>query len=139
MEVEVGGLPPGPAKNTGLLGAAVLLDRFPQRGPAREVKPMIGSAPMGEMITNPEVNPMWIGGLNLIGLGGIGYYLLGQRKKAFITWAVVLIGGFCTFGLSSMLIPLAAYDGYLLAQRMAHGEAIRDTENSFPFLDVIFR
>jgi len=38
---------------------------------------------MGELITNPQANPMLIGGLNLIGLGGIGYYLLGQRKKAF--------------------------------------------------------
>ena len=29
--------------------------------------------------------------------------------------------------------------GYLLAQRLAQGETIRENENSFPFLDMIFR
>ncbi|MCB9678574.1 MAG: hypothetical protein H6737_25960 [Alphaproteobacteria bacterium] len=94
---------------------------------------------MGEMITNPQANPMMLGGLNLIGLGGVGYFLMGQKKKAFVTWAIVVLGGMCTFGLLYLFVPLAAYDAYLLAQRLAQGETIRENENSFPFLDMIFR
>lgn len=94
---------------------------------------------MGELITRPDANPLWMGAANLFGLGGLGYFLLGQRKKAMITWATVVVGGFCTFGLLYLVVFVTAYDAYLLAQRLAQGESLRQTDNGLPLLDPIFR
>ena len=91
------------------------------------------------MITNPEANPLVSGAANLFGLGGLGYFLLGQQRKAYITWAVVIIGGFCTFGALFLLCWVTAYDAYLLAQRLQQGETIGQTDNGLPFLDMVFR
>ena len=33
---------------------------------------------MGEMITKPDANPILLAALNLIALGGLGYFLMGQ-------------------------------------------------------------
>lgn len=94
---------------------------------------------MGEMITKPDTNPIIIAVANFLGLGGLGYFLMGQQKKAIITWVVVLLGGFCTFGLLYMFVWVTAYDGYLLGQKLASGESIGDTENGLSALDMIFR
>ncbi len=91
------------------------------------------------MITNPEANPVVSGAMNLFGLGGLGYFMMGQQKKAYITWAVVVIGGMCTFGTLFLLCWVTAYDAYLLAQRLQQGETITDTDNGLAFLDMVFR
>lgn len=94
---------------------------------------------MGEMITKPDTNPIIIAVANFLVLGGLGYFLMGQKKKAIITWVVVLFGGFCTFGLLYMFVWVTAYDGYLLGQKLASGESIGETENGLSVLDMIFR
>ena len=94
---------------------------------------------MGELITISDSNPLLFGGLNLIGFGGAGYYLMGQKKKAYTAWLIDALGGLCTFGLLYALVPLAAYDAYLLGQRLQLGESIDESENGLPLLDAIFR
>ena len=95
--------------------------------------------PDGLPIHRPETNPFVVGAANLMGLGGLGYWLIGQRRKALIAWGVVGIGGILSCGL---LIPLAfitAYDAYLLGQRLQLGQRLAETENAIPFLGRIFR
>jgi len=69
--------------------------------------------------------------LNFFVLGCGGYFYIGQKKKA--------IGGliFCivTCGFFNWL---AAYDGYLIGQKLQNGEAVREHEVGLGFLGGIF-
>ena len=94
---------------------------------------------MGEMITKPDTNPIIIALANLFGLGGLGYFLMGQQKKAMITIGIWIFGFFCTLGFGCLFVWVSAYDGYLLGQKLASGESIGETENGLGFLDTIFR
>lgn len=94
---------------------------------------------MGDLIRLEEANPFALGLANLFGLGGAGYYWMGQRRKAFLAWAIVSIGGFCTCGMTFIFAFAAAYDAYLLGQRLQLGESIGETENGLPILDLLFR
>lgn len=95
--------------------------------------------PPTELITRPDANPLLMGLANLFGMGGLGYWWMGQRQKAFVTWGVVIVGGFCTFGMLWIVVFITAYDAYLLGQRLAQGEALRETDNGVPLLDLIFK
>lgn len=94
---------------------------------------------MGEMIRRPDANPFAFGLANLFGLGGAGYYWMGQRRKAWITWAIMLFGGPCTLGTLYLFAFASAYDAYLLGQRLQLGESIGDRQNGLPILDLVFR
>lgn len=94
---------------------------------------------MGEMITKPDANPILLAVLNLFLFGGVGYFLIGQKKKAIISIAIVVIGSFCLFGFGYLWAWVTAYDAYLLGQKLASGESIGENENGLEFLNAIFK
>ena len=94
---------------------------------------------MEELIVLPDVRPLRIGIASAFTGGGLGYWLLGQQRKAILMWVIMFVGGCCTFGLIYPLAIIAAYDAYLLAQKLEHGERIYKTQNAVPILDLIFR
>ena len=94
---------------------------------------------MGEMIQKPDTNPIIVAAANWIGLGGLGYFLMGQQKKAIISWVIFLVIGTCTFGFGYLICWVTAYDAYLLGQKLQRGEAIGANENGLDFLNMIFK
>lgn len=100
---------------------------------------------MGEMIQKPDTNPILIGALNFLLCGGVGYFLMGQKKKAIYFIAAWVVGYVCLGWLGiGVLVGFAAqiiggYDGYLLAQKLAAGESIGENENALPFLNSIIK
>ena len=93
---------------------------------------------MGEMITKPDANPIVLAVLNLVICGlPIGYFMIGQTKKAigFLigTWLLSF------FGIGMILPWIAAYDAYLVGQKLAAGESITPNTNGLGFLDAIFK
>ena len=94
---------------------------------------------MAKRITKPDVNPIAMLAVTLVTLGGGGYFLIGQTKKAFLAWAIVGIGGLLTCGLGFGFAGVAAYDVYKLSLRLEDGEAIGVEENSLEFLTELYR
>lgn len=94
---------------------------------------------MGEMIRKPDTNPIIIGIANWWGLGALGYFLMGQKKKAIISLILTIVVGTVTCGFGYLWVFVAAYDGYLLAQKLQNGEAIGENENGIPVLNAIFK
>ncbi len=94
---------------------------------------------MGEMIQKPDTNPVIVAVANLIGLGGLGYFLMGQQKKAIISWVIWLVIGTITCGFGYLISVVTAYDAYLLGQKLQRGEAIGTNENGLDFLNMIFK
>jgi hypothetical protein len=98
---------------------------------------------MGEMITKPDANPIIFALANLIIFGGLGYFLMGQKKKAMISFAVWF--GFTIIscgmlGIVSVIFSLATtYDAYLLGQKLQAGESIGLNENGLEALNAIFK
>lgn len=91
---------------------------------------------MGQ-ITKPDTNPIVPAILNLFLFGAVGYLMIGQQKKGIIM-------GVATFVLSCVgigfIIPwIAAYDVYLLGQKLQSGQSIGENENGLSFLDAIFK
>ncbi len=91
---------------------------------------------MGEMIHKPDANPVIFAAANWIGLGGLGYLLMGQTSKA-ITSVIITVGGSCFFGLGSLFLFVTAYDAYLLGQKLQNGESIGEKENALDFLNML--
>lgn len=95
---------------------------------------------MGEMITKPDANPILTGIASVVFLNGaLGYFLLGQQKKAIIAIIICWIVGpwFCGAGFAAALV--FAYDAYLLAQKLQNGQSIGQNENGLEFLNMIFK
>jgi hypothetical protein len=92
---------------------------------------------MGEMITKPDANPILLAALNLILWGCVGYFMIGQKKKAIISLVITFVTAWC--GLALIWILIAAYDVYLLGQKLQQGESIGMNENGLSFLDAIFK
>ncbi|MFT4625843.1 MAG: hypothetical protein ACI8PZ_004514 [Myxococcota bacterium] len=93
---------------------------------------------MGEMITKPDANPILLAVLNLIIFGlPIGYFMIGQTKKAigFFIGTILL----SCVGIGALLPWVAAYDAYLLGQKLQAGESITPNQNGLSFLDAIFK
>ena len=91
----------------------------------------------GEMITKPDTNPILVAVLNLFLLGGVGYFLMGQQKKAIISIVAFLLTSWCGLGL--VVACVTAYDAYLLGGKLQRGESIGQNENGLPFLNAIFK
>ena len=95
---------------------------------------------MGEMIQKPDANPMIVAAANFFIFGALGYYLIGQQKKAMIA-AIASVGlTVLTCGTLGWLpILVFAYDGYLLGQKLQSGQSIGENENGLEFLNNIFK
>lgn len=74
--------------------------------------------------------------LNWCVLGGVGYYYLGQSKKGL--WAIIVTIVFWIIGLGWIPSLAFAYDAYLIGQKLANGEAVRENECGLGFLSGIF-
>jgi len=97
---------------------------------------------MGQMIHKPDANPVVFAVCNLFLAGGLGYFLMGQKKKAFITWGVMIIGLTCTLGMCFPLVFIpwvTAYDAYLLGQKLQNGQSVGENENGLEFLNAVFK
>jgi TM2 domain-containing membrane protein YozV len=98
---------------------------------------------MGQLITKPDANPIVFAIANLFIFGGLGYFLMGQKKKAYITWgiyfgAMILTCGF--LGIVSVALAwITTYDAYLLGQKLQSGQSIGENENGLAFLNSIFK
>ena len=95
---------------------------------------------MGEMIQKPDANPMIVAAANFFIFGALGYYLIGQQKKAMIA-AIASVGlTVLTCGTLGWLpILVFTYDGYLLGQKLQSGQSIGENENGLEFLNNIFK
>lgn len=100
---------------------------------------------MGEMITKPDANPIVFALANWIGFGALGYYLMGQQKKAMVAlglFAAAMALSVCSFG---FCLPIylynfvLIYDAYLLGQKLQSGQSIGMNENGVEFLNAIFK
>ena len=92
---------------------------------------------MSEMISKPDTNPIVPAILNLFLLGGVGYLIMGQQKKGIMMIVATLVLSCVGIG---FLVPwIAAYDAYLLGQKLQSGESIGQNENGLSFLDAIFK
>lgn len=91
---------------------------------------------MSDMITKPDANPILLAVLDLIICYlPIGHFMIGQTKKAIIFFVATWILSFVGIGL---IVPfIAAYDAYLLGQKLARGESIGTNENGLGFLNSI--
>ena len=95
---------------------------------------------MGQMITKPDANPIISALANWIFLnGGIGYFLMGQKKKAIIALIICWVVGPITCGVGMMCAWVFAYDAYLLSQKLQAGQSIGENENGLEFLNMIFK
>lgn len=97
---------------------------------------------MGQMITKPDANPILLALCNLFVGGALGYFLAGQKKKAMISlaicWVVPVITCFIGFPFA-LFTWVAAYDAYLLGQKLQSGQSIGENENGLEFLNAIFK
>lgn len=94
---------------------------------------------MGQMITKPDANPILYAVCNLFAFGALGYFLMGQQKKAIIAAIVFLVGGTLTCGFGYLSAWLFAYDAYLVGQKLQSGQAVGENENGLAFLNMIFK
>lgn len=94
---------------------------------------------MSQMIQKPDANPILFAVANWLGLGGLGYFLMGQQKKAIIAVIVTLVGGIVTCGLGYLFSWVTAYDAYLLGQKLQSGQSVGMNENGLDFLNAIFK
>ncbi len=92
---------------------------------------------MGEMIQKPDTNPIVVAILNLWLLGGVGYLMMGQKKKGIISIVATLV--LSCVGIGFIIPFLTAYDAYLLGQKLQSGQAIGENENGLEFLNAIFK
>jgi hypothetical protein len=91
---------------------------------------------MGETISKPDANPVLLAVLNLIICGiPIGYFMIGQSKKAIVALVYTIVLSFV--GIGGLLCFVWAYDVYLLGQKLAAGESIADNENGLDFLNML--
>jgi hypothetical protein len=94
---------------------------------------------MGELITKPDANPVLLAVLNIVIFGlPIGYLMIGQTKKAIVSFVITLVASVVTCGAGGLLVCLVwAYDVYLLGQKLAAGESIADNENGLDLLNNV--
>ena len=95
---------------------------------------------MGEMIQKPDTNPVIVAVANFFIFGALGYYLIGQQKKAMIAAIATIALSAITCGTLGWLpVLIFTYDGYLLGQKLQSGQSIGENENGLDFLNSIFK
>lgn len=95
---------------------------------------------MGQMITKPDANPILFAVCNLFVFGALGYFLLGQQKKAIIAAVITFVTSLITCG-TLWWIPMFifAFDAYKLGEKLQSGQSIGMNENGLDFLNAIFK
>jgi len=81
----------------------------------------------GEIIypQQPPKDPILILVLNLLLLGGVGYFMIGQKMKGIVSLIAVLVLAIPTCGAGSLLVSVAAaIDGYMQAQQLQAGHPV---------------
>ena len=74
--------------------------------------------------TTPPKDPILILVLNLLLVGCVGYFIMGQKMKGIAT-LVIWILGLASCGIVSGLVAIAAaIDGYLQAQQLQAGHPV---------------
>lgn len=91
---------------------------------------------MGQ-ITKPDVNPIVPALLNALTGGFVGYWMLGQQKKAIISLIATVLTSWMCVGIAVPVI--AAYDAYLLGEKLKTGQAIGENESALQFLNAVFK
>ena len=77
---------------------------------------------------------------NFFIFGALGYYLIGQQKKAMIAAIATIALSAITCGTLGWLpVLIFTYDGYLLGQKLQSGQSIGENENGLDFLNSIFK
>ncbi|MCK6505547.1 hypothetical protein L6R53_19480 [Myxococcota bacterium] len=89
------------------------------------------------MIQKPDTNPIVVAILNLWLLGGVGYFMMGQKKKGIMSIVATLL--LSCFGIGFLIPFITAYDAYLLGQKLQSGQAIGENENGLDFLNAVFK
>jgi hypothetical protein len=82
------------------------------------------------MISKPDANPILFAVCNLFLWGCVGYFLMGQTKKAIFSVVYTML----TCGMFSWL---AAFDAYTLGQKLQSGEEIGESEVGLGFLGML--
>ena len=80
----------------------------------------------GELIYSqqPPKDPILILVLNLLLLGGVGYFIIGQKLKG-ISAIVLWVLGLATCGIGSAIVSIVgAIDGWMQAQQLQAGHPI---------------
>ena len=96
----------------------------PPPPPSSPSAPSGGGTPELVYPTHPPKDPILVLVLNLIGFGGIGYIIMGQKTKGIAAIAVWVLG-LCSFGIVSGLVGVVgAIDGYLQAQALQQGHPV---------------
>ena len=91
----------------------------------------------GEMITKPDANPILLAVLDIfICYLPIGHFMIGQTKKAIIFYVATMVLSMVA-GIGLLVPFIAAYDAYLLGQKLARGESIGVNENGLAFLNSV--
>jgi hypothetical protein len=94
---------------------------------------------MGQMITKPDANPILFAICNWFGLGALGYFLMGQQKKAILAAVITVVLSTVTCGMGGLVVFVFVYDAYLLGQKLQSGQSIGINENGLEFLNSIFK
>lgn len=89
--------------------------------------PPVGAPPPpaggGELVypTQPPKDPILVLVLNLLVVGCVGYFIMGQKMKGIVA-AITWVAGLATCGiLSGIVCILAGIDGYMQAQQLQQG------------------
>ena len=93
---------------------------------------------MGEMITKPDANPIIYAVCNVF-FGALGYFLMGQKKKATISAVICFVGYMFCYLPGLIWMFATVYDAWQLGQKLQAGESIGENENAVGFLDNIFK
>ena len=85
----------------------------------------------------PDVNPIVPAVLNALTVGFAGYWMLGQKKKALVSLVAGLALSLVCVGLA--VLPITAYDAYLLGEKLKNGDSIGENESALQWLNAVFK
>lgn len=88
-----------------------------------------GSSDGRLVATTPARDPLLMAFFSGCLIAGLGQLLIGQAAKGFVILVLSMIVGFLTGGMSALFImPLAALDAYLLADKLRNGKTVGQWE-----------
>ncbi|MEO8215884.1 MAG: hypothetical protein ABI718_02265 [Acidobacteriota bacterium] len=76
--------------------------------------------------TTPPKDPILVMVLNLLLLGCVGYFIIGQKQKGIVALVVWILGLFSCGIVSGLLAVATAIDGYMQAQQLQAGYPVAE-------------